>query len=103
MLFIGEHYVSGKEDVRNVLAQLLGIDQYDVDDIVREYDKEEMQDMEESNNILRDENASYEASLDSYHACMCEVMDIVDEYLAKQRVNGRDALKAIKSVINQHF
>ena len=103
MLFIGEHYVSGKEDVRNVLAQLLGIDQYDVDDIVREYDNEEMHDMEESNSILRDENASYEASLDSYHAGMCEVMDIVDEYLAKQRVNGRDALKAIKSVINQYF
>ena len=103
MLFIGEHYVSGKEDVRNVLAQLLGIDQYDVDDIVREYDKEDMQDMEESNNILRDENESYEASLDSYHSCMCEVMDIVDEYLAKQRVNGRDALNAIKSVINQYF
>lgn len=37
MLFIGEHYVSGKEDVRNVLAQLLGIDQYDVDDIVSIY------------------------------------------------------------------
>ena len=54
MLFIGEHYVSGKEDVRNVLAQLLGIDQYDVDDIVREYDNEEMHDMEESNSILRD-------------------------------------------------
>lgn len=103
MLFIHEHYVSGKEDVRNVLAQLLGIDQYDVDDIVREYDDEEMHDMEDSNSILRDENASYEASLDSYHACMCEVMDIVDEYLAKQRVNGRDALKAIKSVINQYF
>ena len=103
MLFIGEYYVSGKEDVRNVLSHLLGIDQYDVDDIVREYDNEEMHDMEESNSILRDENASYEALLDSYHECMCEVMDIVDEYLAKQRVNGRDALKSIKSVINQYF
>lgn len=103
MLIICEHYVSGKEDVRNVLAQLLGIDQYDVDDIVREYGSEEMQDMEASNDILRDENASYEESLNSYHTCMCEVMDIVDEYLAKQRVNGRDALKAIKSVIKQYF
>lgn len=103
MLFIHEHYVSGKEDVRNVLAQLLGIDQYDVDDIVHEYDKEEMQDMEELNSILQDENTSYEESLDSYHACMCDVMNIVDKYLEKQRVNGRDALKAIKSVINQYF
>lgn len=88
------------ENTAHDLLHSFGMDRLDIEELKRILQMDEVEELEEKCENLKDDRDYYESSVEHLHRIMNEVLQLLDEMLEKQRiVSPREKLEYMRKMI----